>query len=216
MNKITELDNISLSIRLFKQKDYQNINDLFLYRNNKIIKNPSIIFIDMDNNYNDMENNIDKIITNSSCITNTVLGVQVDIVSTIIPFFKSKQSIISDNILYNYIKNILNNIDYYMNNSYTINITRDRIINRYLINNNTKIYFNNISIDLETLFCEEKDIIKTNLYDIIVPNNKFKLSYNKYNIDLFGINLHYNITFPNGINYEDDYNNYLKSELGMD
>lgn len=147
-------------------------------------------------------------------------------VSPKFPFYPIK---LSTNSLYGYMKSILDNIDVYnyitedMGYEYCPEKRRNidiPIIKKYFLTPNTKLSFStlvnvgNYDYDLNNT----DDIDKNRkLINIILDNDRFELiDYEAEGFDSHNTMIDYIYTFDKWVNYGDDYDSYLKDQLGID
>lgn len=121
--------------------------------------------------------------------------------------------------LYEYMKSILDNIKMY--NYITEDIgNATPTIKKYFITPNTKLSFSTlVNVGNYDYDLNNPDDINKNkkLIAIILDNDRFKpIDYEAEGFDKNNIMIDYIYTFDKWVNYGDDYDSYLKDQLGID
>ena len=121
--------------------------------------------------------------------------------------------------LYEYMKSILDNIKMY--NYITEDIgNATPTIKKYFITPNTKLSFSTlVNVGNYDYDLNNTDDINKNkkLICIILDNDRFKLiDYEAEGFDRHNTMIDYIYTFDKWVNYGDDYDSYLKDQLGID
>lgn len=131
--------------------------------------------------------------------------------------------------LYEYMKSILDNIKMYnyitedIGFGYNPKERRDIVIptiKKYFITPNTKLSFSTlVNVGNYDYDLNNPDDINKNkkLISIILDNDKFKMiDYEAEGFDRHNTMIDYIYTFDKWVNYGDDYDSYLKDQLGID